>query len=557
MKLKFNPTIASQWLGGGALVSALLLAILLTTFTGGVASATIPLAITPTVAATVESSQAGEDNAAATEFGEEVSFDQAGFSFLPPVGWQVVQMEEDESAAMAVISPDETMAQSQAFLVAIGPATEMDSEADTVEELAEVAVASFDNERVEFSEPQTKDFNGFAAIAYDIQGTDDTGTELMGRFIISLLDQERVFLFMAIAPADVWSTEQVEAIYNTVRLFEPVEEAIPSTPQLGQEVTETVGDTNITFALPEGWEIIRHESPFANRVDATLMPMDAETGETFSIRIILSLDRPWLAMNVETLDTLVEGIVAFREAVAASEGVIITHSEPTPVEVDGIQAVGLDWERTSAEGSIQGSLVLALFEGEADRPVFALEASAPGVNWDSALVQAVLDSIGVVQDDSQIINDEGGFSFSPPGGWNVEMENDPKGNMARMTPDKETDVPEFFIGTVPIGVELGDDADAVLRVIAKLVMSELINNEQIEFSEEQSVEIAGIKAIAYDITGTDDVGNDLAGRFIMAALEDGRVFVAVAAAPSGEFDEDMFNSVVSSITFFEPVKAAN
>jgi hypothetical protein len=43
----------------------------------------------------------------------------------------------------------------------------------------------------------------------------------------------------------------------------------------------------------------------------------------------------------------------------------------------------------------------------------------------------------------------------------------------------------------------------------------------------------------------------------MAALEDGRVFVAVAAAPSGEFDEDMFNSVVSSITFFEPVKAAN
>ena len=543
----------------GALLVALLLAVLLVVVSGGVASATAPYLLTPTPVPTTEPAQAGDGATTGAELGEEVRLDKAGFAFSPPAGWQVVDMEEDETAGMVLVAPVAEMAETDLLVIGLGPAGEVDQQADTLPELAEAVVTSFDDDQVDISEAQEISFNGFEALAYDITGANETGLEMAGRLAISLVDADRAFIFMAISTLENWNEDQIQAVFDSVRLFapvageglaEPAAEPAVAAP-LGQQVTETVGDASLSLAAPEGWEIIRQDDIFGSRIDLTLLPAAATAAPAPGMRLVLDLDRSGLAGEVTSLEALVSGIVPSRQAAAMAEGAEITAAAPEAIEVSGVAGVRVNWEKTGAEGITQGMLVLALLEGAAG-PIFIFEASAPAGEWDSGLAAAVLDSVsfeGAAPARRFTLKNDG-LSFTAPAGWYAEARGLEQGRVFSVSPGQDTYLPGFFIGVFSPGFGTGDEAVLLAELVSGALLPDA-SGALLEVSEGEAIEVNGLAATDYALSGTAGEA-DQAGRLIVAALEDGRSLVIAGAAPAENLEmEHVFQSFVDSVTLAE------
>lgn len=550
----------SRLAGRGVLLVALLLAVFLIALSGGVAQATAPYLLTPTPEP-AEQAQAGNEDTAGMELGEEVRLDEAGFAFSPPAGWQVVDMEQNETAGMVLVLPVEDMAEANLLLIGLGPAAEVDREATSLSELAETVVSSFNDDQISFSEARELSFNGFEALVYDITGVNETGLEMVGRLVISLVDQDRAFIFLAISTADSWNEEQVQAVFDAVRLLEPAageerepaDEASPAA-LLGREVTETVGDASLTVAAPEGWEIVRQEDAFSSRIDLTLLPADVSAESAASMRLVLDLDRAGLTGDAVSLDALVRGIVPFRQALALAEGAEITTMEPEAIEVGGVEGVRVDWERTGSGGvATQGMLVLALLGAAPTSPIFIFEASAPTEEWDSGLAGAVLDTVffeGEAQARRFTLKNDG-LSFTTPAGWYVEARGLEQGRVVSLTPEQAAHIPGFFIGLISTGFESGEAAGSIEEVITGAFLSNVPNIDRLELSEAGETEVSHLPATAYDISGPVGTSNQALGRLILVSLADGRSLVIAGVAPVGEWEAEQFQSFVDSVILAE------
>lgn len=545
--------------GRGVLLVALLLAVLLVAVSGGAVSAAPPLQ-TPTPEPTSEPAPAGEEGAAGMELGEEIILDQAGFAFSPPVGWQAVDMEQDETSGMVMVAPSEGFSEANVLIVGLGPRAQMAEEADTLQEVGEAAVSSLDDDQVDISEARETFFNEFEALAYDLTGADDTGLEMTGRLLISLVDRDRVFIFMAFSETDKWNEDQVQAVFDSVRLLEPV--AGPETEPvdemymalLGQEVTETAGAASLTLAPPEGWEILRQEDVFDSRIDLTLLPTGVITAAAPDMRLVLDLDQAWLTGETVSPESLMSGIVSLRQTAALAEGADIVTTAPRVVEVGGVAGVQVDWEKTGAEGAVsQGMLVLALLESAEASPVFIFEASAPREEWDGGLAAAVLSSVsfeGEAQARRFTLKNDG-FSFTPPAGWYAEARSLEQGRVVNLSPERAVYTPGFSIGVVSTGFEAGAEASLLAELVAGVLLPDAANGDGLELSEVEEIEVGGLPATVYDLSWPVD-GGDQAGGLIVAPLGDGRSLVIAGAAPADDLEmEQIFQNFVGSVALAE------
>jgi hypothetical protein len=142
-------------------------------------------------------------------------------------------------------------------------------------------------------------------------------------------------------------------------------------------------------------------------------------------------------------------------------------------------------------------------------------------------------------------SDMGGFAFQPIPGYEVE---ESFGIVGMDAPDGDPD-----IGPAVMILSYAAEETMTEEQLLDDLMQDATN---LQISNQREVTIGGITGMAVDLSGTDDDGREIAGRIVVALPAPTQPFTMVGVAPPERWDgelEPLFEAVLASISFFEPV----
>lgn len=165
----------------------------------------------------------------------------AGFSLRPPQGWQVTRNEgmPDLGGIVAVAPPDaHPDMPEQAILVNVGESLFLiprnPTPADTPDTILDVMLASLgisaDTPDDQVSTRYDRVVAGVPARLVDIQSTGDDGSITRSSIVVARVDEQRWLMVYASAPTTRWDQQQVQAVLDSLRVFEPQLELTPLYP---------------------------------------------------------------------------------------------------------------------------------------------------------------------------------------------------------------------------------------------------------------------------------------------------------------------------------------
>jgi len=142
-------------------------------------------------------------------------------------------------------------------------------------------------------------------------------------------------------------------------------------------------------------------------------------------------------------------------------------------------------------------------------------------------------------------SDMGGFAFQPIPGYEVE---ESFGLVGMDAPDGDPD-----IGPAVMLVSYTTEETTTEEGLLDELMQDAVT---FQISNQHEVAIGGVTGMAVDLGGTDDDGREIAGRIVIALPAPTQPFTMIGVAPPERWDgelEPLFEAVVASISFFEPV----
>lgn len=142
-------------------------------------------------------------------------------------------------------------------------------------------------------------------------------------------------------------------------------------------------------------------------------------------------------------------------------------------------------------------------------------------------------------------SEEGGYEFQAIQGYTID---EFFGIASMEAPDADPEAgPSIFIMG---GLNEGEST-------AQQLYDDLVNDidEDIHLSEPREVVVGGVTGLVADVDGTLE-GKDVAGRVVLVAVTPQQMFTMIGAAPVDRWGselEPLYQAVLASITFFEPV----
>lgn len=145
----------------------------------------------------------------------------------------------------------------------------------------------------------------------------------------------------------------------------------------------------------------------------------------------------------------------------------------------------------------------------------------------------------------------GGFAFRPPPGYMVDIS---EAEAFMMAPDADMSGPLFMLTGGPLD-ELDMEGVAGVDDLFDLLASEFA--QEVDIGEPREITVGGSPGRAAQISGAPE-GEELTGRLVAAMPSDEQGFMILGAAPVGRWEEEiapLFEAILASVTFFEPVVA--
>lgn len=144
---------------------------------------------------------------------------------------------------------------------------------------------------------------------------------------------------------------------------------------------------------------------------------------------------------------------------------------------------------------------------------------------------------------AEVSSEMGGFFFISVPGWIVEEE---IGIAAVTSPTADEDVgPSFMLvgGTNSFGYASNDE----------LLQDFTQTEDDVEFSNQRQITIAGVPGVAVDIKGVYE-DTEVAGRIVVAMVSAEQYFQMIGFAPSNQWEQvgPYFDELLQSVQFFEP-----
>jgi hypothetical protein len=160
-------------------------------------------------------------------------------------------------------------------------------------------------------------------------------------------------------------------------------------------------------------------------------------------------------------------------------------------------------------------------------------------------------------------NEAGGFSFTVPNDWQVVTNEGIPGLMgiAAIAPEdadiENVENPEELILITAGAEDMVGSAMETDTPIEDLTLEELLDatfsaDEDIEISDVESIEIDGNEAIIANLSGEDPALGDTEGSIVLARIGDNWLLQIFGAATTDEWEPDVFENVIDSLSFFEP-----
>ena len=144
---------------------------------------------------------------------------------------------------------------------------------------------------------------------------------------------------------------------------------------------------------------------------------------------------------------------------------------------------------------------------------------------------------------AEVSSDMGGFFFISVPGWIVEEE---VGIAAVTSPTADEDVgPRFMLigGTNSTGYASNDE----------LLQDFTQTDDDVEFSNQRQISIAGVPGLAVDIKGVYE-DTEVAGRIVVVMVSADQYFQMIGFAPSNQWEQvgPYFDELLQSVQFFDP-----
>ena len=144
---------------------------------------------------------------------------------------------------------------------------------------------------------------------------------------------------------------------------------------------------------------------------------------------------------------------------------------------------------------------------------------------------------------AEISSEMGGFSFISVPGWIVEEE---IGIAAVTSPTADEDVGHSFMLVGGINSSGYASNDELLQDFTQ-------TEDDVEFSNQRQITIAGVPGVAVDIKGVYE-DTEVAGRIVVAMVSAEQYFQMIGFAPSDQWEQvgPSFDELVQTVDFFEP-----
>jgi hypothetical protein len=155
----------------------------------------------------------------------------AGFTFMPPEGWQVATNVGEATAGVgtAMLVPagvDPEAADAEGIIMVFGPSETIlgamdistDLDEDTIDALLDQMMTDPESEDTDITIADREDITigGNDGVAVSISGTDPDLGEVQGRVALALLEGERVFMMIGIGTEETWSLEDFEQVRESL-----------------------------------------------------------------------------------------------------------------------------------------------------------------------------------------------------------------------------------------------------------------------------------------------------------------------------------------------------
>jgi ligand-binding sensor domain-containing protein len=188
-------------------------------------------------------------------------------------------------------------------------------------------------------------------------------------------------------------------------------------------------------------------------------------------------------------------------------------------------------------------LVVAACGGDAATPVPPAPTVEPPVATKAPTSPPADTPVPAVELDPEKRVEQGGFAFQPIPGYDVVV-NEAEAMM--IAPDANVTGPFFMLNGVPN--EFAMNLDELYEIFE----SEF---DEVDFAEAYDITVGGVPGKAADVTGAPE-GEELAGRVAVLLPTPEMGFLMIGSAPAGRWEEEtepLFEAVLASVSFFEPV----
>ncbi len=160
-------------------------------------------------------------------------------------------------------------------------------------------------------------------------------------------------------------------------------------------------------------------------------------------------------------------------------------------------------------------------------------------------------------------NEAGGFAVMPVAGWEIAANEGAAGfggTVALVPAGADPQGNEgIFIISGPADIIMGTldpESEVDEATIEEFLNSFLADaeDENITISDPEEITIDGVDGLTVSLSGEDEDMGQMEGRVVVARIDDARIFMMVGIGQADNWDEDSFNQVLESVSFFEPAE---